>query len=160
MRRLALAAFPALLLAAGAAGAQAPAGPTGAFKGKVKPGYYDVRSEVLMPGAKSPQVSTRKFCLTDAEIDKLAEESNPSCKTTNFKMAAAGANFRIECKGAQEMIADVAIALAADQYVVDSKIAMKQAADAAPVKLSQRVVNKYVGACPAPAKAPEGAKKK
>lgn len=152
MKPLALAALPALLLAATAAGAQAQ-GPTGAFKGKVKPGLYETRNEVLLPGAKEPQVSTRQVCLTERDVDTLAEESNPACKTTQFKMAKDTATFKVSCANDQQsMTSDVTIAYSDAGYKMASKVQMTPKGGK-PAQVSQTSVSKYIGPCPTAAPA-------
>ena len=142
--RLPMLAIAALAAVAVSAAEQQPAG---AFKGKVKPGLYENRVELDMGTKDGKKVSTAQRCLTDADIDKLALESNASCKTTDFKIAGDTATFRVTCKGVQEMVSDVEIAYNAKGYVTSSTGTMK-AAGSAPVKMSQLVVSRYLGACP------------
>ena len=75
-------AVASLAAAALAASAQQPA-PAPSFKGKVKPGLYESEDRrghgqhARHAADQKKQSHTRQQCLTDADVDKLAEESNP-----------------------------------------------------------------------------------
>jgi Protein of unknown function (DUF3617) len=151
-RNLALASLAALSLAATA---QQPA-PAPSFKGKVKPGLYEQKIDVDMgnmpgvPAAQKKQSTTRQQCVTDAEVDKLAEESNPACKTTDFRMTATGASFKVTCTGNPSMTSTVTMAFTATGYVTESKATMKPPGASEAVTVSQRSASKFLGPCPAP----------
>lgn len=161
-RNLAFASLAALSLAAAA---QQPA-PAPSFKGKVKPGLYEQKVEVDMgnmpgvPPAQRKQSQTRQQCLTDAEVDKLAEESNPACKTTDFRMTATGANFKVTCTGNPPMTSIVTMAFTATGYVTESKATLKPPGANEPVTVTQRSTSKFLGPCPAAAPAPAAPAKK
>jgi hypothetical protein len=147
----------ATLAAALAASAQQPP-PASPFKGKVKPGLYEAKIEIdmgNMPGVppdQKKQSTTRQQCLTDAEIDKLAEEANPACKTTDFRVTATGASFKVTCTGNPSMTSAVTIAFTPNGYMTQSKATLKPPGASEPVTVSQRSTNKLLGPCPAPAK--------
>ncbi len=149
--RSALALAAAALFAGAAAGQQGAPNP---FKGKVKPGLYETKTDADMgnmpgvPADKKEQSSSKRHCISPAEIDKLAEESNPSCKTTNLKASATGASFRVTCTGNGEMISDVVMAFQAAGFVTESKVTMKPAGGGTSISLSQRAQSKYLGDCP------------
>ena len=155
-RKLAVVSLAALSFAASA---QQPT-PALSFKGKVKPGLYEQKVDVdmgNMPGVppdQKKQTSTRQQCLTDAEVDKLAEESNPACKTTDFKMTATGASFKVTCTGNPSMTSVVTMAFTATGYVTESKATLKPPGAAEAVTVSQRSTSKFLGPCPAKAPAP------
>lgn len=142
----------AAALAALAFGAHAQQPGSGAFKGKVKPGLYEDKIEVTVPGEKDKRAMTNQRCATDKDIETLAEESDASCKTSNFRMAGDKATFTIACKGAQEMSSNVLITLNATGYVTESTATMK-APGKAPMTVKQVVASRYVGACPTAAPA-------
>lgn len=140
----------ALVTLAFGASAQQPG--AGAFKGKVKPGLYEDKIEVAVPGEKDKRTMTRQRCATDKDIETLAEESDASCKTSNFRMAGDKATFVIACKGAQEMSSNVQVTMNATGYVTESTATMT-APGKAPMTVKQVVASRYVGACPAAAPA-------
>lgn len=154
-RIFAAAALAAVSLAASA---QQPAA-SPSFKGKVKPGLYESKIDVDMgnmpgvPADKRKQSQTRTQCLTDAEVEKLAEESSSACKTQDLRMTATGASFKVVCSGNPSMTSDVTMAFTPTGYVTQSKATLKPAGGGEAVTMSQRATNKYLGPCPpAPAK--------
>jgi Protein of unknown function (DUF3617) len=154
-RNLALASLAALSFAAAA---QQPA-PSTSFKGRVKPGLYEQKVEVDMgnmpgvPADQKKQSMTRQQCLTDADVDKLAEESNPACKTTDFRMTATGASFKVTCTGNPSMNSVVTMAFTPTGYMSESKATLKPAGATEPVTVMQRSTSKFLGPCPPPAPA-------
>ena len=148
LRPIALLALP-LLVCAGAWG-QAP---KGAFKDKVKPGLYEVRTEAdmgNMPGVppdKKKQVTTRKECITAASMDSFTEEKDRNCQTRDFRMTGGNASFQVVCKGNGEMTSNVTMTFKPSGYVTDSKVTMKPASGPA-INLSQHAESKYLGPCP------------
>lgn len=82
---LALAAVPALALAA-----------------DMKPGSYEYRVQMEMPGMPfTPPAQTFKHCLTQAELDQGRQYSDPNnkdCQVKNLKQSAGKASFDVACK--------------------------------------------------------------
>ena len=152
MRRCcALAAVTAMSLAAACAWAQTPA--KGVFKDKVKPGLYEEKNEADMgnmpgiPKEQKKQSTTRQRCLTPEEIDSLAEEKQPGCKTRNFKMAGNTSTFQVAC-GNDEMVSDVTMRFTPTGYTMQAKVALKPPAGGPTANVSQRVEARYLGPCP------------
>jgi hypothetical protein len=140
----------ALALGALVAHAQTPL--KGAFKGKMKEGLYEVRTETDMgnrpdvPPAQRKQASTMQQCLTAAEIDSYAEEKQKDCQTRNLKVSGDAASFQIVCnKG--EMTSDVAMKFVPGGYTMESKATVKPAGGGAPITMSSRAESKYLGPC-------------
>jgi hypothetical protein len=130
------------------------AGPFGdAFKGKMKPGLYEVRMEMEMPGmpqGMGKQQMTMQNCVTaeDLEGGKLGrseQQKMEQCEVKNFKMSGNTASYTTVCKGDMQMTADTTVTFAGDGYRMDMKMSMNQGGQV--MKMNQKMDGRYLGAC-------------
>ena len=97
---LALAAVASL--AAGPA-ASAPQTSKDLFKGKVKEGLYEVKSEADLSGVPgipkeaAKRSETKQRCLTRQDIDR-GIEAGKDCEVKDYRQSAGGANIVMACK--------------------------------------------------------------
>jgi hypothetical protein len=152
MRRRALVAAATVALVAAVAHAQAQAPGMGTFRGKIKEGLYEIRSEADLgntpgiPPANRKQTATMQQCLGAKEIDGFAEEKQKDCQTRNLKVSGDAASFQIFC-GKGDMISDVAVKFVPGGYTMESKATVKPAGGGAPITMSSRAESKYIGPC-------------
>jgi hypothetical protein len=139
-------------MGAAALAAQA-AGPFDQFKGKMKPGLYETKMEMQIPGMPAgmgPQKMTFHNCVTPADIDKGhmgSKDGNmpKDCEIRNFKMSGDTASYTMVCKGEMKMNADTVITFRPDGYDMQMKMAMDQGGKV--VNMSQKMQARYLGAC-------------
>lgn len=97
-----------LVLAAAAALAAAPAAAApqtskDLFKGKVKEGLYEVKSEADLSGVPgipkeaAKRSETKQRCLTKQDVDR-GVEAGKDCEVKHYKPSAEGANLVMACK--------------------------------------------------------------
>ena len=123
-----------------------------AFKGKMKPGLYEVRMEMEMPGmpqGMGKQQMTMQNCVTaeDIESGKVGKGSQKpdQCEITNFKMSGNTASYTTVCKGDMQMTADTTITFSGADYKMNMKMAMNQGGQV--MNMTQKMDGRYLGAC-------------
>ena len=144
------------LAVAGDAGAQAPANTKDLFKGKVREGLYEVKSEADLSGVpglpkeqQAKRSETRQRCMSKAEIDR-GVEAGKDCSVASYKSSANAANIVMNCKDGSTT--DMKFTFAADAFTSELKTAGKD--EGKPFVSIFRTNAKYVGACPPQAPAP------
>ena len=148
--------MPSKLLAAALAAALstsvAAAGPFDQFKGKMKPGLYEMKMEMEIPGMPAgmgKQAMTLQNCVAEADIsegrmgrdDKMPE----NCQVKNFKMSGNTASYTMVCTGDMAMTSDNTITFRGDSYTMTSRTSMKQ--DGQTMNMSHKMEGRYVGPC-------------
>lgn len=161
--RLAIAAFG---LAAAVAAAQAPA-PAPApgegfapFKGKVKDGLYEMKTDHDMSGVpgvpKEHQKGseTKQRCVSKEELDR-GIRAGRGCKVTSSKDSGNTATIRMECQDGA--VTEMNLALNPGGYSTEMKTTGKQ--DGKAFSSTFRSAARYLGPCPQqnPAQAPQKA---
>ena len=127
------------------------AGPFDQFKGKVKPGQYEVKMEMEIPGLPAgmgKQTMTMQECVTEQDIEKGAmgkKDGADNCEVKNFKMSGSTASYTMVCKGDTQMTADNTITFRDNGYTMTSKAAMKQGGQV--MNMTQKMDGRYVGPC-------------
>ena len=148
--------FRKLLIVACAAAsctAAVAAGPFDQFKGKMKPGQYEVKMDMEIPGLPAgmgKQSMTMQNCVTEQDIEtgtvgKKDEKSPDNCEVKNFKMSGNTASYTMECKGDMQMTSDNTITFRDNGYTMTSKAAMKQGGQV--MNMSQKMDGRYIGPC-------------
>jgi hypothetical protein len=150
MRAIAIATAAAAALAA----TLAIAGPFDAFKGKMKPGLYDMKMDVDMsatpgiPPQFAKQSHSIQHCVTEQDLEKGAlsrgrDGKAPSdCEVKNMNMSGNTATYSMVCP---KMTADNKITFNGSGYTMDMKMTSEQ--NGRPMNMSQHVESKYIGAC-------------
>lgn len=143
-----------LLIAACAAAACAnavAAGPFDQFKGKIKPGQYEVKMDMEMPGMPGnmgKQSMTMKNCVTDKDIEsgRMGKDNKmaDTCEVKNFKMSGNTATYTAACKEPQ-MTSDTTITFRDDGYTMSSKTSMVQGGQT--MHMTHRMDGRYLGPC-------------
>ena len=142
------------LLTFAATAATAQDNPFAAMKGKVKPGMYENKMEMEIPGmppGMGPQSFTNKTCLTEADLEKGAafnkgrDGKAQDCEIKDFKMTGSGATYKMACKGANKMEGDTALTFMPDGYKGVTKMSMMQGGQA--MNVTSKFESKYLGAC-------------
>jgi hypothetical protein len=156
------AAAAALLLAAAAftAGAQqapkapaakpAPAPEAGrdAFKGKLKPGLYEMTVEADMTGMpgipkdKALQKETRQKCITQQEVDR-GIESDPNCPMTAFAAAGNKISMAARCKDGAAL--ETTMLFNPGGYSAEMKVSGMH--EGKKVGSTHKMTTRYLGAC-------------
>lgn len=169
MRARAAAAALVLAAAALAAGAQqaqppaskappakAPAAKPGpapdagrdAFKGKLKPGLYEMTVEADMTGMpgvpkdKALHKETRQKCITQQEVDK-GIENDPNCPMTAF--AAAGNRISVAARCKDGAALETTMLFSPGGYTAEMKVSGMH--EGKKVASTHRMTTKYLGAC-------------
>ena len=148
---IALACAGTLSLAAAAAD-----NPFQAFKGKIKAGMYEYKTEMDMgqipgmPPGMGRQSHTFQHCVTAedinrGEVDKGRNGPPKNCEVKDFRMSGNTASYRMVCTGEHAMEADNHITFASDGYTMDMKMALNERGR--PMNMTQHMQARYVGAC-------------
>ena len=132
--------------------------PFDAFKGKMKEGLYEYKTEVGMgqmpgmPAGAGKQNMSFQHCITAEDIEKgrmgrsgRDGKMAPDCEVKNFKMSGNSASYTMACKGQNNMTSDNKIIFTADGYKMDMNMVMNQAGQS--MKMSQHVESRYLGPC-------------
>ena len=144
----------AAVCAAIATAAYAADNPFEAFKGKMKPGMYEMKMDMDMgaipgmPPGMGKQSHTMQHCVTEQDMEKGAfsrgrdGKSASDCKIENMKTSGNTATYTMVCP---QMKADNKITFNGNGYVMDMKMNMDQGGK--PMTMNQHVESKYIGPC-------------
>lgn len=129
------------------------ANPFGEFKGKMKPGLYETKMQMQIPGMPAGMGNremTFQNCVSQQDIDKGAlgrkDDNMPgNCEVKNFKISGNTASYTMACAGEQAMTADNVVTFRDGGYTMDMKMSMKQGGQV--MNMNQRMEGRYVGAC-------------
>ena len=128
------------------------AAPLDHFKGKVKPGMYETKMEMTIPGMPAgmgKQNMTFKNCVTQQDIDQgqvgKTDGMPKDCEIKNLKSSGNTTSYTMVCKGERPMTADNTITFRGDGYTMDMKMAMTQGGQA--MNMQQKMDSRYVGPC-------------
>ena len=131
----------------------AHAGPFDEVKGKMKPGLYDYKMTMEMPGMPAG-MGGRPFsfqhCVTEKDISeggaiKGKDPNSKDCEIKDFKMSGNTATYNMECKGAHPMKGDAKITFMDNGFNSDVKMTMNQGGQV--MNVSQKMEGRLVGAC-------------
>ena len=154
---LALAAVASL--AAGPA-ASAPQTAKDLFKGKVKEGLYEVKSEADLSGVPgipkeaAKRSETRQRCLTKQDVER-GIEAGKDCEVKSYKPSAGGANIVMACKDGSST--DMKFAFGGNTFKSEMRTTGKQ--EGKSFVSVFRSEAKHIGPCPDPKAAPSAPKK-
>jgi hypothetical protein len=144
-----IAAFAATVSTAAVA-----AGPLDQIKGKMKPGLYDMKMEMEIPGMPAgmgKQTMNMQNCVTEKDIEqgsigKSGKDGKPdNCEVKNVKVSGNTASYTAECKGDPQVTADSTITFSDKGYTMTTRSAMKQGGQV--MNMTQKVDSRYVGPC-------------
>ena len=133
---------------------KAPAAPAGAykgkdaFKGKLKPGLYEmiVESDMgNMPGVpkdKAKQSEKRQKCITQQEVDKGIED-DPNCPMTTYAASGNQISTTATCRDGAQL--ETRLALGATGYTAEMRVSAKH--EGKPISATHKMTTKYIGAC-------------
>jgi hypothetical protein len=154
---LALAAVASL--AAGTA-ASAPQTAKDLFKGKVKEGLYEVKSEADLSGVPgipkeaAKRSETKQRCLTRQDVDR-GIEAGRDCEVRNYRESPGGANLVMACKDGSST--DMKFAFGGGTFTSEMRTTGKQ--EGKSFVSVFRSEAKHIGPCPTPKAAPSASKK-
>ena len=144
-----------LLIAACAAAASTAAiaaGPLDQMKGKMKPGLYDMKMDMEipgMPGGMGKQSMNTQNCVTEQDIEKGAMGSESSkdqqCDVKNAKVSGNSASYTVTCTGKTAMTADININFRDNGYTMNNKSTLNQGGQA--MTMTQKIDARYLGPC-------------
>lgn len=149
---LALAAVASL--AAGPA-ASAPQTSRDLFKGKVKEGLYEVKSEADLTGVPgipkeaAKRSETKQRCLTRQDVDR-GIEAGRDCEVKSYKPSAAEASIVMACKDGSST--DMKFAFGGNTFTSEMRTTGTQ--EGKSFVSVFRSEAKHIGPCPAPKAAP------
>ena len=135
------------VLLAATVSATALAGPFDQFKGKMKPGMYETKMSMEIPGLPAgmgAQNMTFQNCVTEQDIEngKVGKDDKKNeCEVKDFKMSGNTASYTTACKGNPPMTADVKMAFVDNGYNMDMKMNMQGQV------MTQRMEGRYLGPC-------------
>lgn len=150
----------AAAVAAAFASTFAAAGPFDAFKGKVKPGMYEYKTQMDMgqipgmPPGMGKQTHTFQQCVTKESIERGENMGNtdrggkpmPSnCDVKNVNVSGNTASYTMACPAPHEMNADAKITFTGDGYNMDMKMNMIH--NGHPMAMTQHMEARYLGPC-------------
>ena len=134
--------------------ANAPAAPASAaqgrdaFKGKLKPGLYEVTMESDMsntpgvPKDKAKHVDKRQQCITQQEVDKGIEH-DPNCPVSSFASSGNQISISATCKDGART--DTRMTFTPNGYTAEMKVSAKHEGKA--VGSTHKVTSRYIGPC-------------
>lgn len=153
MKAITAAAAACCALAAGTA----LAGPFDQFRGKMKPGLYEMKMDMDMgavpgmPPGMAKQSHTIQHCVTEQDLEKGAfsrgrdgKNPNESCEVKNMNVSGNTATYTMVCTQ-PKMTADNRITFNSGGYVMDMKMAMDQGGRM--MNMSQHVESRLLGPC-------------
>lgn len=150
MRRMAQAA--ALALAVGAAGAAwAQQSSKDVYKGRVKEGLYEVRTDVDLSGvpavAKEKQKSThtRQRCFAREHLER-GIEAGKDCEVKSYKATDTSASIVMACKDGS--VSEMKLSFKPSGFTTETRTTGKE--DGKPFVAAFREEAKYAGPCPQP----------
>ena len=128
-----------LLALACLASTVAVAGPFDQFRGKMKEGMKEYKTEMEMgampglPPGMAKQTHTMKHCVTAQDIDKgqvggggRDGKMPKDCEVRNMNWSGNTASYTMECKGENAMKADNKITFVSDGYKMDMNMQMNR----------------------------------
>ena len=126
------------------------AGPFDQFKGKMKPGLYEYKMDMQMPGMPQGMGShTMQHCVTDKDIEggdfAKRDRQAKDCEIKDMKVSGNTAHYRMECTGQNKMTADTTITFRDNGFVSDMKMTMNQGGQA--MNMTQHMEGKRLGDC-------------
>ena len=155
MKAITAAAAACCALAAATAFA---AGPFDQFRGKMKPGMYEMKMDMDMgavpgmPPGMGKQSHTIQHCVTQEDLDKGAfsrgrdgKGPSESCEVKNMKVSGNTATYVMECSK-PKMTADNRITFNGDGYSMDMKMSMDQGGGRM-MNMNQHIESKLIGPC-------------
>jgi len=154
-----LAAAAVAALAAGPAAA-APQSTKDLFKGKVKEGLYEVRSEADLTGVPgipkeaAKRSETKKRCLSQQDVDR-GIEAGKDCEVKSYKPSAGGANIVMACKDGSST--DMKFAFGGNTFTSEMRTTGTQ--EGKSFVSVFRSEARHIGPCPEQKPAPPAAKK-
>jgi hypothetical protein len=156
-RRLAVAALASLATAAAFA-QQKPQQPQprDLFKGKVKEGLYEVRSDADLSGVPgipkeaAKRSETRQRCLTRQDVER-GVEAGKECEVKSYKPSATAASVVMQCKDGS--VTDMKFAFGSGTFSSEARTSGEQ--DGKAFVSVFRSEAKHIGPCPQPQ--PQGA---
>lgn len=142
-----------LALALCATALAATAGPFDQVKGKVKPGLYEYKMQMDIPGMPAgmkPPPMTVQHCVTQKDIDEggFAKGKDPNqqnCEVKDFKTSGNTASYTMECKGQQQMRADVKMNFVDNGFNSEMKMSMNQGGQV--MNMNQKMESRLLGPC-------------
>jgi hypothetical protein len=159
--------FAAIAAAASFAfAAHAADNPFEAFKGKVKPGLYEYKTEMDMgaipgmPPGMGKQSNTIQHCVTTEDVEKgkmggggpRGQGMPANCEMKDLKMSGNTATYKMVCTGEHAMSAENTITFRDGGYTLDMVMDMqnmgaRQGSPGAPMHMKSHIESKYLGAC-------------
>ncbi len=131
-------------------------GPFDAFKGKVKPGLYEMKMDMDMSGNPNipPQYAkqshTMQHCVTEQDLEKGAfsrgrdgKSPDSGCEIKDMKTSGNSASYTMICP---KMKADAQMTFTGSGYTMDMKMTMDQG-KGGPMNVTQHMESKYIGPC-------------
>ena len=131
------------ILLSGSVAAQVPDERT-FFKGKVKPGMYEMKTMIDMtgmPGVPKEQqktTETTKRCVTAAELDEGVEQRN-DCKSKTVKKTADSLEVVAQCRDGS--VQELRMNVSGNGFTTDLKSSSKQH------NMTMKTESRYLGAC-------------
>jgi hypothetical protein len=128
------------------------------FKGKMKEGLYEMKTEMDMSGMKgvpagmSKMSNTFQHCVTAQDIEKgEVGKGRPDgkmpqdCEVKDMKMSGNTATYKMVCKGQMQMTSDNTMTFTSDGYKMDMKMTMNQQGQV--MNMNNKIESKYLGPC-------------
>ena len=159
LRAKCLAVAAVAALAAGPAAA-APQTTQDLFKGKVKEGLYEVKSETDLSGVPgipreaAKRSETRQRCLTKQDVDR-GIEAGKDCEVKSYKPSAGGASIVMACKDGSST--DMKYAFAGNTLKSEMRTTGTQEGKSFVSMFRSEATR--IGPCPEPKAAPSAPKK-
>lgn len=141
-----------IAIAAVAVCGTAIAGPFDQFKGKMKPGLYEYKMDMDMPGMPAgmgKHSMTMQHCVTDKDIEggdfAKRDKQAKDCEIKDMKVSGNTAHYKTVCTGQNKMTADTTITFKSNGFVSDMKMTMDQGGQV--MNMSQHMEGTRLGDC-------------
>jgi hypothetical protein len=133
------------------AGSAYAAGPFDQMKGKIKPGLYEYKMDMEIPGMPAgmgKQSHTMQHCVTQKDVDGgdwAKNQQKHSCEFQDVKVSGNTATYKMVCKGEGQMTADTKVTFRDNGYTSDMKMTMSHGGQ--PMTSNQHMEARLIGPC-------------
>lgn len=143
-----------IAIAAAAFCGAAIAGPFDQFKGRMKPGLYEYKMDMQMPGMPQGMGNhsmTMQHCVTEKDIEggdfAKRDKQQKDCDIQDMKVSGNTAHYKMVCTGQNKMTADTTMTFKDNGFVSDMKMTMNHGPNGQAMTMTQHMEGTRLGDC-------------